>query len=150
MRAEFVDEGISQIRVSSPHFCIMPAAALEITSPHLCIMPAAAVEMYREPLMNIANAAEAFVITVEMPGVSRENVEVILNGRLLEIEGTRKVPKGDTDYTHQETVSRLFYRWLELPDEVDPDRVQVEAANGVVVVSLPKKTASKTVRVGAR
>jgi HSP20 family protein len=142
MKAELLDEGIGHARVSSPHFCVMPDAAPEITSPHLCVMASAALQMYRQSLMNIANTEAAFVLTVEMPGVAKDGVEVTLNGRLVEVEGRRAAAE-EPGCTHRETVSKLFYRWLELPEDVEASKVQTEMADGVLRVVLPKKAASK-------
>jgi HSP20 family molecular chaperone IbpA len=148
MRADLVDHGVVRVRVSSPHFCIMPAAALEMTSPHLCIMPAAALDLYREPLMNIANTADHFVLTVEMPGVKKEGLTLTLKGRLLEIEGKKKPVKATDDLTHAEAVAGTFYRSLELPEEVTAEGVRSELVDGVLEIVLPKSTATKVVRLG--
>jgi HSP20 family protein len=147
MKAEIIDEGVGYMRVSSPHFCVMPAAAMEITSPHLCVMPAAGLDMFREPLMNISDTEQEFRLILELPGVTKESIQISLKGKLLEIEGMRKAMDDKGTYTHRETVSRTFYRWLKLPEEVDIKRVESKYADGVLEIILPKIASSRIERI---
>lgn len=147
MKGEILHEGVAYERMNSPHFCIMPEATLEITSPHLCIMATEGLETYREPIINIRNTPKEFIISVEMPGVPKNQIEIALTGKLLEIEGKCKGGKRKPDSTYVESASQLFYKWLELPEEVEQKDIRTTQTNGILEITLPKQAPSKTRKI---
>ncbi len=92
------------------------------------------------PVMNVYDAGDRYVLTVPIPGVNPEEIDLSITGETLTLRGERKRLDGvsDESYRRQE---RTFGRWtrtLTLPDRLDGTQVIASYANGVLIVSLPK------------
>jgi HSP20 family protein len=92
------------------------------------------------PPINLYDAGERYVLTVQLPGVGPEEVDLSITGETLTLRGERK----RTDAVHDESYRRQerpFGRWtraVTLPDRVDGAQVTAAFANGVLTVLLPK------------
>lgn len=94
----------------------------------------------RLPMMNLAEGENESVLSVELPGVNKEDVKISLEGGLLTLTGERKapgIPEG-ARWLRSEIVNGKFVRTLELPHPVDPKAVTAELKNGILSVILPK------------
>jgi HSP20 family protein len=96
------------------------------------------------PSMDISETDNEFIITTEMPGLERNDVEVSLEDNVLTIRGEKKMetPPDDKDKNQNVHVSErdygVFYRMIELPVSVDPSAVQATMSNGVLKITIPK------------
>ena len=92
------------------------------------------------PATNLYEAAENYVLTAELPGVSPDDIEVSLEGSTVSLRGERKIDyTGDDTSAHRrERQSGRFRRSFELPLKVDADKVEAIHKNGVLMLRLPK------------
>jgi HSP20 family protein len=90
------------------------------------------------PEANIVETKEAFIVTIEMPGVSKDGLELTLENNVLTIAGRRKdtAPKGMV--LVRESQLRDFRRVFELAPSVDAEKVQARIEQGVLTLQLPK------------
>ena len=89
------------------------------------------------PAADIYETPDEWVVLADLPGVSREDVDVRVVDGVLTIEGrTGETPVQDALYTEYRL--RRFLRQFRLGEEVDPDRIEAELKNGVLTVHLPK------------
>ena len=80
----------------------------------------------------------ALHVTVELPGVDPESVEVSAAGRMLTIAGTRERPKvPGARYQSMEIEYGGFQRRLELGEEVDASRASATYERGMLKLVLP-------------
>ena len=96
------------------------------------------------PRTNLNDTGDNLEVIVEVPGVSKENINVKIQGNYLELSGkrTREVPEGYTVHrTEREALS--FSRSFTLPYEVDADNVIASLNNGILTMTLPKSEAAK-------
>lgn len=102
--------------------------------------PAApALGIHRSPLMNVAESEKETVVTMELPGVDRENVKIAFEDGVLSISGERKeqqLPEG-ARWVRNETYAGTFRRALRLAKPVNASAVSAELKNGVLRVVLP-------------
>jgi HSP20 family protein len=80
------------------------------------------------------------VITAELPGLTKDNVEVeVVDGDLV-IKGVTTGDKEvkEAQYYRMERTSGAYYRRLPLPFEVTPDRITATLKDGVLEVKIPK------------
>lgn len=99
----------------------------------------------RLPLMNLAEGENESVLSVELPGVNKEDVKISLEDGLLTLTGERKaqgIPEG-ARWLRSESINGKFVRTLELPHPVDPKAVSAELKNGILTVVLPKAEESR-------
>ena len=96
---------------------------------------------WRQPAVDIRDAGDTYEVTVELPGISKDNVEVNVNRDRLEIraEETTKEEDQDEGYFQREIGQRSFYRSLTLPPDSDTEKVEAELEDGCLCVTVEKK-----------
>ncbi len=88
-------------------------------------------------------------LEAELPGLSREDVDVSVEERVLTIAGRKTHEKIEKDHVHhlQERYFGSFSRSFTLPDIVDAKKVEATMTDGVLRVSLAKRGKAKTKRI---
>lgn len=103
-----------------------------------------------EPQTDIQENDQAYFLSVDLPGLRKEDLKIDVTGRTLSISGERK---RETTWKNGgvERVSGKFMRSFTLPEAVDVDRIEANLENGVLQLALPKTEASKprTIQIGA-
>ena len=97
-----------------------------------------------KPVHEIKETAEAYGLTVYLPGVAKDGVELTAEDGLLRIVGRRawKQPEGWTAL-YRESPDAAYELVLTHDNLVDPDKVAADLRDGVLRVSLPKQEALK-------
>jgi len=101
------------------------------------------------PQTEVKETGDAFLISVDLPGVDLENIEISASGNRLTVRGERAEEdrqEGETYYTY-ERVYGSFARSFTLPENADVDQVTAEFKDGVLHVKVPKKAAEQPKRV---
>ncbi len=97
-----------------------------------------------KPLYEIKENDEAYGVTVYLPGVSKENLEITAEAGEFRIVGRRswKQPEGWTAL-YRESTDAPFELVLSHDNALDADKIAAELRDGVLRVSLPKAEALK-------
>jgi len=92
------------------------------------------------PAMDMAETDKAYEISAELPGMSESDVEVVAANGMLTIKGEKKEEKEEKNkgYYLSERSYGSFQRRLQIPDEVDTDKIEATFKKGVLIVTLPK------------
>lgn len=101
------------------------------------------------PPMNVWTNNEGAVVTVELPGVNPEQIEVSVVGDTLTLRGKRvaeDLPEG-ARYQRRERFQGEFARSLQLPFTIDADHVEAQYENGILTITLPRAEADKPKRI---
>ena len=100
------------------------------------------------PPVDIVETADALELYVDMPGVTRDSVEVTLEQRVLNIRGRAalSVPEGLAPL-HLEYQPGDYERVFRLSDAVDPAGIEARVRGGVLHLKLPKAGPAKRQRV---
>ncbi|MDI9643975.1 MAG: Hsp20/alpha crystallin family protein [Candidatus Verstraetearchaeota archaeon] len=108
-------------------------------------LPVAKESGFREPLVDINETSDEVIVTAELPGVSKENIELNLSENTLEIKTSQKedIAFEKEGYRRRERRSMNFYRLIELPCGVDGSKVKASFNNGVLEVRMPKLEKSR-------
>lgn len=96
------------------------------------------------PALDIYETPEEIVLLADVPGVDPATIELTVIGNVLTLRGDRKgdlVAAGNAQL--QERPSGPFHRQISLSNEVNFDKAQAEARNGVLKVRLPKQEAAR-------
>ncbi|HII39847.1 MAG TPA: Hsp20/alpha crystallin family protein [Thermoplasmata archaeon] len=95
----------------------------------------------RQPLVDLADNGREFVLTAELPGVKKEDLDIQVTPEGIEIgaETQREREDNGKDYAYRERSYSSFRRVLPFPEEVLPDQVEAKLTDGVLEVRLPKK-----------
>ena len=78
-------------------------------------------------------------IALELPGVDRADIEVLVQGPYLRVTGVRREPAdtGCMRWHQMEIAYGPFERIVALPGEVDPDRVRATYIDGFLRIEIP-------------
>ena len=96
------------------------------------------------PPVNLLQDGDNTILTVELPGMRKEDIKIEVKGNLIRIFGERKVqyPKGSSVH-RLERRGRSFDRTLKLPIVVERDEVKAEYNNGVLKVIMVRAEKDK-------
>lgn len=100
---------------------------------------------YFSPAVDLVDAADSIQIKVDLPGIDRKDVEVILRDDSLTIKGERmeeKEEKGENRYCIERKFGR-FSRTLTLPSRIEGNKVEAKFVDGVLHITLPKTNEEK-------
>jgi HSP20 family protein len=96
------------------------------------------------PPINIFQQGEGFVALVELPGVSKDAVEIQAKDRSIRLSGRKTITFQDTASVHRrERVSGVFNRTITLPVQIDVDRLRAEYKDGVLALFIPRAESDK-------
>ena len=100
------------------------------------------------PPVDVHEDADKLVVTAELPGLKKEEIEVSLHDGVLTLAGERKVEQREEGATHlSERFAGKFQRALTLPVEVEAGKESARYKDGVLTVTLPKAEASKPKKI---
>lgn len=103
------------------------------------------------PPVDITEYPNRFDLTVDLPGVDPDKVEITLENGVLTISGERPEPSAsDADEVVRTRAERgygRFYRRFVLPDTADADGVRATGKNGVLSISIPKQARAMPRRI---
>lgn len=97
------------------------------------------------PAMDVSDDEKQYAISVELPGVKREDVHVELQEGTITIRGEksseREEKKEQRRYTERSYGS--FSRSFRLPADADAERLDASFKNGVLTITIPKTEEAK-------
>lgn len=102
-----------------------------------------------DPPMDVYETPARYVVTAEVPGLAREQIELAVQENRLTIRGVRPAAADETPGRHFHQIERghgAFQRTFEFVDVVDQDGISAELHNGVLTVTL-RKTATPPRRI---
>jgi len=106
-------------------------------------------EKYIRPAVNILETEEALVLTADMPGATKESLEVNFEKGILTISAqvSHTMP-GQTDYTEFELGN--YYRQFTIPESLTHEKARADFKNGILTLRVPKAESAKPKRIEVR
>lgn len=91
--------------------------------------------------VDVEERDDEFVVTADVPGYSKEDIEVTLADRTLRVraEHEEETEEGDADYLRRERRTTSASRSVRLPADVEEEGIRATYKNGVLSVTLPKR-----------
>ncbi|MGH7712464.1 MAG: Hsp20/alpha crystallin family protein [Gemmatimonadaceae bacterium] len=93
------------------------------------------------PPLDATETENAYVVTIDLPGIRRENIKISFDRGVLSVTGTREgePEKDDNDHFHvRERPLGTFSRSLRFACDVDSDKIEAKLDHGVLTVTVPK------------
>lgn len=89
----------------------------------------------------INDLGEELVVTIDLPGIKKEDVSINYGEDYLEINASRKSErmKEDENVYVAEKIYRKFYRKINLPSKIIPDKSSFNIIGGMLQIIAPKK-----------
>src|SRR4030095_9905037 len=101
------------------------------------------------PALDIAERTDAYLVTVELPGVKLDDLDITLEDRLITIQGERQFTSESSEqqYHRVERSSGTFRRSITLPAQIMADAVAASMEDGVLRILVPKAEEAKPTRI---
>jgi HSP20 family protein len=101
------------------------------------------------PVVDIKETADAFLVSAELPGMTKEDIHVEVENSTLSIKGERRFEqkKEGENYHFVERSYGSFYRSFGLPKNVNGEGISADYKDGVLRVTLPKAEEVKPKKV---
>ncbi len=92
------------------------------------------------PAVNTREGKEAYHVDIDLPGISKEDVDISVDKNVLTISGKRETRDEvkEEDYYRIESHYGSFSRSFTLPEKVDVENIRAASDNGVLEIIIPK------------
>lgn len=101
---------------------------------------------------DIQETDDHFLLSLDVPGMNKNDIKIELRGNTLSISGERSENKEDKHKGNyrSERFYGSFARSFTLPDEVKPEQIEAEYQDGVLNIAVPKMAAThaKQIKIG--
>jgi HSP20 family protein len=106
----------------------------------------------RMPSIDVYEEKDSVVVKAELPGMTKEDIEVNLAGENLTIKGEKKEDKEvkEDNYYRRERSYGSFLRTVALPSEVKSDEIKASFKDGVLEIRMPKTEEAKKKSVSVK
>jgi HSP20 family protein len=95
-------------------------------------------EQFVAPPASVIEADGGYTLEVEMPGVSKDGLDISVENNELTIVGRRSLPAVEGTLVHHESRSENFRRTFELDPSIDANRISAKIEQGLMTLTLPK------------
>jgi HSP20 family protein len=96
------------------------------------------------PPINVFQRGHDFVAIVELPGVSKNDLEIQAEENTIRIVGKKSINYEDGVSVHRrERISGDFDRTISLPVQIDPEGIKAEFRDGVLALFIPRAASDK-------
>lgn len=99
-----------------------------------------------QPTCDINEDKDHYFVSIDLPGVKKEDIKIELQGTTLHISGERQRALDEDDpetILRQERVYGKFERTFQLPTSINVDEIEAHYENGVLNIALPKLEKAK-------
>ena len=109
-------------------------------------------EMLHPVHLQVNETDEAVKVRAEVPGFTEKDLEISVEPRRLTIAGKREVKKEEKKEktVYSEWRSDHVFRCVDLPADVDAEKVKATLKDGVLELLMPKATAARKIRIESK
>ncbi|HEX4196351.1 MAG TPA: Hsp20/alpha crystallin family protein [Caulobacteraceae bacterium] len=99
-----------------------------------------AAPLFGMPATDIKETDDAYLLDVELPGLTREDVDLAINGDMLTLSGHKAETRDDASASYRISERRFgrFERAFPIPADVKRDQIKAEFRDGVLKITLPR------------
>lgn len=97
------------------------------------------------PAVEVSDTKDAVVVKAQVPGISKENIQVSITDDVLTLKGEMKEEetKEEKNYYRREFHYGAFSRSVALPTAVQADKATAQMKDGVLHITIPKSDKAK-------
>ena len=95
-------------------------------------------EQFITPPASVTEIADGYTLEIEMPGVKKDGLEILVQDNELTIIGRRSPPAVEGTLIHRESRPENFRREFEIDPSIDADKISATIDQGLVTLTLPK------------
>ena len=104
------------------------------------------------PSLNITEDKDHYYVRAELPGIQAKNLELQVHGKSLSIAGERNIASEgeNVKYHRREREAGRFSRMIDLPSEVNADKVAAQMTNGILTITIAKSEVAKPRQIAVK
>ena len=96
------------------------------------------------PPINVGATPEKVDVYLFAAGLDPKDLDISIQQNLLAVSGSRRVPVNEeAEYYRRERFDGDFRRVIQLPDDVDPDRVDAKYRDGVLQITVQRRESAR-------
>jgi HSP20 family protein len=97
------------------------------------------------PPVDIQETTDGYKLEAELPGLTKDDINITLENNVLRLSGERKFEKDakKENYHRVERTYGTFTRAFALPQQVNPEGVHAAFENGILTITVPKAEQAK-------
>lgn len=100
------------------------------------------------PASDIAETEDAYLVTMEMPGIDMEKTDISYNDGILTVKGEKRKESTEGECCHcAERYAGPFQRSFRIPVKVQSDKIDATYKDGILNLTLPKSEESKPKKI---
>jgi len=98
------------------------------------------------PAVNISEHKDEYHVSLAVPGLKKEDFKIDVDGNMMTISSEKEDSKEEKDkrFTRKEYSYASFSRSFNLPEEINKEKIEAKYEDGVLKLSLPRKTVKST------
>lgn len=99
---------------------------------------------YQYPLVNMYDSKDELILIAEIPGVSKDNLNIHYNNGILTLSGKRELKRmGKSEDLRLEQPEGSFEKTIRLPSKIKENDIKAKFEDGILKVVLPKAEEAK-------
>lgn len=106
-------------------------------------------DRYVVPPVDITETEDVFLLTADMPGVKKEDIDITIDNEILELRGV--ITKASEDLSNHLKYAEFeeynYYRKFNVGNNIDSEKVSAAVDGGVLTLTLPKKEELKPKKI---
>jgi HSP20 family protein len=99
------------------------------------------------PHVDVRTNDDQILVICDVPGLKRDDIEIVLENHVLTIKGTRKFESRENEQVMLGRSYGAFARKFTLPDSLDEERLSATLADGVLTISIPRHPKAKPIKI---
>ena len=104
-------------------------------------------KVFQTPLADIYETADIYSVKLEMPGVTKESLNVIIDDDELKITAESSIEENEKDLKYADFCAKNFSRTFRVGNDVDRNRIDAKLDNGVLTLILHKSEEVKPKKI---
>ena len=107
-------------------------------------------ENFIRPAVNIIETEEGLVLTTDIPGATKESLDVNVEKGILTISAPAQHKLHGTPTYREFELLGSYYRQFAIPESLDHEKAKAEYANGILTLRVPRAQAAKPKRIAVK
>lgn len=99
------------------------------------------------PEVDVRTNDNEVLVICDVPGLKREDIDVVLENHVLTIKGTRKFESRENEQVMLGRAYGTFTRQFTLPNSLDEEKLSASLADGVLTVCVPRHPRARPIRI---
>jgi len=106
-------------------------------------------EQYIRPAVNIIETSDGLTLTADLPGATKENLDVNVEKGILTISAPVNHAMPGT-LAYREFDLATYYRQFTIPESLDHEKAHADYVNGILTLRIPKAEVAKPKRIAVQ